>query len=100
MQIGGIEPVRVLKLDLQAVGRDTSDLANSFRNLLSPRKHSEPSAEGHREYHPLIDSFITVQEHPAAKLTNEVKRIGYVIDTDQQPCLQLRPGDRIIVYLQ
>ena len=77
MHIGGAEPIRVLKLEFIARLPETSD-------------------EECHQFHALFDSHVTVKLH---KIENEVKRTGYLMDIFQQPSLQLRPNDSLLVYL-
>ena len=36
----------------------------------------------------------------STSITNEVKRVGYLLDTNTQPQLEFREGDELVVYLQ
>ena len=72
MQIGGTD-LRVLKLELKAVKIG-------------------------KQVYPLFDSTIEVK-HKEGFLVNEVKRMGYLMDINYQPHLELRLGDTLTVYL-
>jgi hypothetical protein len=72
LEVGG-SYFRVLKIRVKAVQEDKS-------------------------YYPLIDSFIEIK-NTNETVCNEVKRTGYLIDSQYQPMIELRKGDILTVYL-
>ena len=73
--VGGALPLRVLKLNLVA--------------------QSDPKNSDSTDFYQLFDTQVTVS---TTKIVNEVKRLGYILDTTPLPCLEIRPGDSIVVY--
>ena len=52
-----------------------------------------------KSYYPLFDGYIEIKDAKEI-LCNEVKRSGFLIDSQHQPSIEMRKGDNLTIYLQ
>ena len=50
-------------------------------------------------FYEILGCYVKVNENDKAMCCNEVKRRGYIIDSQQVPFIELRTNDEIVVYL-